>query len=183
MQDDNARLAEALARCAGRDSEALRLIFELEGPRLVAVAQRILRRRDLAEEVVQDAFVQIWQKSSQFTRGAGSARGWIYAIVRNRCLNVLRDGRLEAVAPDGDASGLAEAAAAEEGIAAFHRLGQESRLRACLDALDEAKRRGILMAYVSGYTHGEIAGRLRVPLGTVKAWIRRGLAALRECMA
>lgn len=183
MQDDNARLAEALAACARQDAEALRLIFESEGPRLVAVAQRILRRRDLAEEVVQDAFVQIWQKAGQFAPGAGSARGWIYAIVRNRCLNVLRDGRRETVAPDGDAAGLAEAVAAEEGIAAYYRLDDESRLRACLATLDATKRQGILMAYVSGYTHGEIAGRLRVPLGTAKAWIRRGLAALRECMA
>jgi RNA polymerase sigma-70 factor, ECF subfamily len=103
--------------------------------------------------------------------------------VRNRCLNVLRDGRRETVAPDGDAASLAEAVAVEEGLAAYYRLDDESRLRACLDTLDAAKRQGILMAYVSGYTHGEIAGRLRVPLGTAKAWIRRGLAALRECIA
>lgn len=183
MQHDDAPLADALARCARRDEAALRLIFDREGQHLVAVAQRILRRRELAEEVVQDAFVQIWQKAGQFSAGTGSARGWIYAIVRNRSLNVLRDGRRELPAPDGDVEGLAETAAAAEGIAAFDRLGTKSRLRACLDGLDEAKRRSILMAYVSGYTHGEIAGHLRVPLGTAKAWVRRGLALLRECMA
>jgi RNA polymerase sigma-70 factor (ECF subfamily) len=183
MQPDDAPLADALARCARRDAAALRLIFEREGQQLVAVAQRILRRRELAEEVVQDAFVQIWQKSGQFAAGSGSARGWIYAIVRNRCLNVLRDGRRELPAADGDVASLAETAAAEEGIAAYHRLAAKSRLRACLDTLDETKRQSILMAYVSGYTHGEIAGHLKVPLGTAKAWVRRGLALLRECMA
>ena len=61
-------------------------------------------------------------------------------------------------------------------------LDRQSRLRSCLEALDETKRRSVLMAYISGYTHGEIAGRLGVPLGTAKAWVRRGLVALRECM-
>ena len=65
----------------------------------------------------------------------------------------------------------------------MHRLDRNSRLRGCLGALDETKRQGILLAYVGGYSHGEIAGRLRIPLGTAKSWIRRGLASLRECMA
>jgi RNA polymerase sigma-70 factor, ECF subfamily len=68
-------------------------------------------------------------------------------------------------------------------LSAFAALDRDSRLRACLDTLDDTRRRGILMAYVGGYSHGEIAGRLRLPLGTAKSWIRRGLAALRECMA
>jgi RNA polymerase sigma-70 factor (ECF subfamily) len=65
----------------------------------------------------------------------------------------------------------------------LHRLDRNSRLRDCLGALDETKRQGILLAYVGGYSHGATAGRLRIPLGTAKSWIRRGLASLRECMA
>ena len=76
----------------------------------------------------------------------------------------------------------------EDGQTAFAadilgELDESSRLKACLQALDETKRKSIVMAYMSGYSHGEIAGRLSVPLGTAKAWIRRWLAALRECMA
>ena len=72
---------------------------------------------------------------------------------------------------------------ATEVVAVWQKLDRNSRLYECLGSLDETKRQGILMAYVAGYSHGEIAGRLRIPLGTTKSWIRRGLIALRECMA
>ncbi|MBO3760224.1 sigma-70 family RNA polymerase sigma factor [Ciceribacter sp. L1K22] len=174
-------LADAIAGCASGDKTALRRIFDSEGGKLVAVAERILRRRDLAEEAVQDAFLRIWTHSHQYAPDRGSARGWIYAIVRNRALNLLRDGRREFTVDEVEA--IQEAERSDEIMAAWHRLDRDARLRDCLGALDETRRRGILMAYVGGYTHGEIAGRLRIPLGTAKSWIRRGLTALRECMA
>jgi RNA polymerase sigma-70 factor (ECF subfamily) len=119
----------------------------------------------------------------QYTPERGSARGWITAIVRNRALNMLRDGKREELLAEEQLEILQETDQMDEIMAAWHRLDRTSRLRDCLGSLDEIKRRGILMAYVGGYTHGEIAGRLRIPLGTAKSWIRRGLSALRECMA
>lgn len=174
-------LSKALAACAKGDRLALRRIFDEEAGRLVAVAERIVRRRELAEEVVQEAFIRIWTHAYQYSADRGSARGWIYAIVRNRALNLLRDGRREHSVEEVET--LRETEQADEIMAAWHRLDRNSRLYDCLSLLDETKRRGILMAYVSGYSHGEIAGRLRTPLGTTKSWIRRGLLALRECMA
>ncbi|WP_099866342.1 sigma-70 family RNA polymerase sigma factor [Pararhizobium haloflavum] len=173
--------AEALSRCANGDRAALKALFEAEAGRLIAVAERILRRRDVAEEVVQDAFIQIWRKADQYSADRGSARGWIYAVVRNRALNVLRDGRREDLADEADLTRLSETANLHDDRV-LDRLDATSRLRQCLQQLDEAKRRSLLMAYMSGYTHGEIAGRMNVPLGTAKAWVRRGLSALRECM-
>lgn len=183
MQDQQKRLADALAGCAGGDRDALRVIFELEGARLVAVAQRILRRRELAEDVVQETFIQIWTKAGQYAPDRGSARGWIYAIARNRALNLLRDGRRLEFTEEDSLADLQDAEHMTHADAIWTDLDQQNRLRDCLSRLDEAKRRSILMAYMSGYTHGEIAGRLKVPLGTAKAWVRRGLASLRECMA
>ncbi len=174
-------LGGALAACAKGDRNALRSIYDQEAGRLVAVAERIVRRRDLAEEVVQESFIRIWTHAHQYKQDCGSARSWIYAIVRNRALNLLRDGKREITVEDVGV--LREGEDANELIAAWQSLDRSSRLYECLGALDETKRRGILMAYVNGYTHGEIAGRLRMPLGTVKSWIRRGLTALRECMA
>ncbi|HEV7322947.1 MAG TPA: sigma-70 family RNA polymerase sigma factor [Ensifer sp.] len=174
-------LASALAGCAKGDKTALRLIFDREAGRMVAIAERIVRRRDLAEEVVQESFIRLWTHAHQYQPDRGSARGWIYAIVRNRALNLLRDSSRELTIEEVDA--LREREQAHQVIAAWYQLDQSSRLYHCLGALDETKRRGILMAYVHGYSHGEIAGRLRVPLGTAKSWIRRGLSALRECMA
>ncbi|MGP4667094.1 sigma-70 family RNA polymerase sigma factor [Agrobacterium pusense] len=173
-------LDKALAACAKGDRSALRRIFDQEAGRLIAVAQRIVGRRELAEEVVQEAFIRIWTHAYQYSADRGSARGWIYAIVRNRALNLLRDGKLEHSVEEVEA--LQEAEQADAIMGAWHRLDTQSRLHECLGSLDETKRHGILMAYVGGYSHGEIAGRLRVPLGTAKSWIRRGLLTLRECM-
>jgi RNA polymerase sigma-70 factor, ECF subfamily len=174
--------AEALALCAKGDRAALKALFEAEAGRLIGVAERILRRRDLAEEVVQDSFIVIWRNAGQYAPDRGSARGWVYAIVRNRALNMLRDGRREELTDDAALDGLRDEAGLANADGAVMALDRQSRLRSCLEALDETKRRSVLMAYISGYTHGEIAGRLGVPLGTAKAWVRRGLVALRECM-
>ena len=176
MKTDAESLEANLVRCARGERDALRAIFDGEGGRMLAVSMRILKRRDLAEEAMQDAFVQIWTKAHQFAPDRGSAQGWIVAIVRNRALNMLRDGKREEATDDDSLSRMAEKAGFDEAQAAYSTLDASSRLRACLSALDETKRKCILMTYVSGYTHGEVAGRLDVPLGTAKAWIRRGLA-------
>ncbi|NTF44111.1 sigma-70 family RNA polymerase sigma factor [Rhizobium rhizogenes] len=183
MLDPQQMLAGALNGCARGDKAGLRIIFETEGPRLIAVALRILKRHDLAEEIVQEAFLQIWSKASHYSPERGSARGWIYAIVRNRALNALRDGKRWELADAETLERLQDEAQDAFSTDLLDGLDQESRLRRCLAQLEEPKRKSILMAYISGYTHGEIAGRLRVPLGTAKAWVRRGLASLRECMS
>jgi RNA polymerase sigma-70 factor, ECF subfamily len=175
------RLQQALMQCAAGERQGLRTIFELESARLLGVAMRILKRRDLAEEIVQEAFVTIWRKSGQYSPGKGSARGWIYTIVRNRALNRLRDDRWEVVTDDEWLATLRQDDHSHN--EAWEQLNEADQLRRCLEALDEPKRQSILLAYVSGYSHGEIAGRLKAPLGTTKAWIRRGLLMLRECLS
>lgn len=176
--------AALLAGCAGGDRQALRALFEAEGPRMTGVARRILRRHDLAEEAVQDAFVAVWQKAAQYDPARGAALGWIYAVLRNRALNMLRNSAREDLTAPEDIDAARESAPMEDPAdEAWERLDASSRLRACLEALDPLKRRCVLMAYVLGFTHGEIAGRLATPLGTVKAWVRRGLGSLRECMS
>lgn len=181
MGGQSDELAKAIAACVRRDRSGLRTIFDQEAGRLLAVAHRILRRRELAEEVLQEALIRIWTHAHQYAPDQGSAKGWIYAIVRNRALNALRDGKREQAVDDIDT--LKEADHSNEILNAWHQLDQKSQLRDCLRSLDKNKRDGILMAYVGGYTHGEIAGRLQIPLGTAKSWVRRGLSALRACMA
>lgn len=170
--------AETLFACARGDKSALRTLFLAEGPRLVGVAQRILRRRDLAEEAVQEAFVQIWTNAASFDPSIGSARSWIYAIVRYRALNMVRRESRETSVPSEEIDELQDA----EAEASWASLPDRSALRSCLEGIQPPRRDALLMAYVLGLTHGEIAGRLRVPLGTAKGWVRRALIALRECM-
>lgn len=173
-------IAAALASCARGDRGALRMIYDREAPTLLAVAARIVRRRELAEEVLQDAFVQIWRRAGSFDPARGSGRSWIYAVVRNRALNQLRDDRHQ---PVEDSELEAYVAREEDLDDAYERLAESNALRRCLARLDPTRRRAVLLAYVAGLTHGEIAGRLGAPLGTVKAWIRRSLTSLKGCMS
>lgn len=183
MGDEQEKLAAALKACAAGDRKGLALIYESEAARMVTVAERILRRHDLAEEIVQEAFLQIWNKAWQYDQSRGSARGWIFSIVRSRSLNALRDGGREDLTETDSLERLQDEGADALYHDLFDQLDTASRLRACLDRLDGLRRKTVMMAYVSGYSHGEIAGRLKLPLGTAKAWIRRSLSALRECMA
>lgn len=180
---DLGKLRDALLACAKNDADGIDTILRLEGARLLGVARRMLGHQALAEDALQDAMVQIWRKAGQFRAEDGSARGWIYAVLRNRCRNILRDGRRLSTLSPQELSRLQEArqdALADDG---WEMLPGSSRLRDCLDQLDGKSRHAILLAHVAGYSHGEIAAAKGVPLGTAKSWIRRGLTALRGCLS
>jgi RNA polymerase sigma factor (sigma-70 family) len=170
----------ALEACAQGERTALRSIYERELRWLLAVAQRIVRDRELARDVVHDAFVQIWQRASTYQRTLGSGRGWIYTVVRHRALDVARSAGRETLAGD-DIEMLADTAAAS---AAGHLPGLDTEaLARCLDTLEATKRDCIVLAFVEGYTQEQIARHLATPVGTVKSWIRRGLLSLKRCLS
>lgn len=174
-------LAEALRRCASGDRAPLRAIYDAEAPRMLGVAMRLLRRRALAEEAVHDTFMQVWQRAATFDPSRGEARTWLYAILRHRALNILRTETRTDLVDDFEPMGLTSDEEDPETIAL--RLSDTGALKRCLERLEPVRRQAILLAYVNGLTHGELAGRLNVPLGTMKSWIRRSLLQLRECLA
>lgn len=174
----------ALLACARGERFAFRALYEREGRWLLGVALRIVRDRERAEDVLHDAFLQVWQSAASYQPALGSARGWIYTVVRHRALKELRDsGRATAFDP----SELAVLSDRQQ--SALHDLHGDDRgldpqaLERCLQRLEQARRACVLHAFVDGYTHEQIAERLQTPLGTVKSWIRRSLASLKECMA
>ena len=159
---------------------ALEDLYAREAPRMIGIAERILRRRALAEEAVHDAFLAAWRHAGERHGEAGSARGWLYAIVRNRALNILRGERRLDLSDD---SSVFEAVSEEpDPEAVTVGLSENAALRRCLEGLEPERRKAILLAFVQGLTHGELAERLGLPLGTLKSWIRRGLLQLRECL-
>lgn len=175
--------AAELAAIARGNEQALQRLYRHEARFLLGVAARIVRDRALAEDVLHDAFIAIWHKADSYDAGKGEARGWIYSIVRHKALNLVRNS-LRLVPADEQVIEAIEAEHAAANIAdAFDIEADLGRLQGCLERLDVAKRNSILYAYVDGCTHGEIAQRLQSPLGTVKAWIKRGLASLKECMS
>ena len=175
-----------LAACAAGDRTAMQRLYTQEGARLLGVVERIVRDRALAEDIVHDACVNIWTRAASFERTLGSARGWIYSVARNLALNAVRDGHREVAVDDETAAALDARASLEawhDMADAFAWQDSAGRIGPCLEQLEPVRRNCILHAYVDGFSHGEIARRLDAPLGTVKAWIKRSLAALRECMA
>ncbi|QUS41207.1 sigma-70 family RNA polymerase sigma factor [Tardiphaga alba] len=169
-----AQLAAALARCAAGDHAALKMIYASEAPKMIGVARRILFRQDLAEEAVHDAFVRIWRSAASFDPHRGSARGWLYAVVRNRALSIHRNEHRYDASDDSAFDIDCEAT--------MTQMPETSALRQCLERIDRPRRDVVVLAYVHGMSHGELAGKLKVPLGTVKSWIRRSLFSLQECM-
>ena len=174
-------LADALARCARGDRDALRIIYDSEAPAMIGIAMRVLRRLDMAEEAVHDSFLRIFQNAASFDPARGSARAWLYTIVRNRALNIVRGEARTDLVDDFESFGLEDESDSPE--MAMSRLSDARSLKRCLETLAPERRKLILLAYTHGLTHGEIAGKLNQPLGTVKSWIRRSLISLRECLA
>ncbi|MDI6027187.1 sigma-70 family RNA polymerase sigma factor [Corticibacterium sp. UT-5YL-CI-8] len=180
--DDRDQFCDGLlTRVARGDRDALGDLFNSEAGRLIAIARRILRRGELAEEAVQESFIAVWRNATRFDPARGNARAWLTTIVRNRALNMLRDGsRMDLVTEDEIAD--YQDRSGEAGIA-YGTLGEGDALRHCLSQLEDKKRHSILLAYVVGFSHGEIAAKLDAPVGTVKAWIRRGVISLQECLS
>lgn len=161
-----------LAACARGERQALQDLYVQESSRLLGVAKRLVRDTALAEDIVHDAFLKIWGGAARFDPARGSARGWMFSVTRHLALNFIRDNNRE-VQGEIDMQDNAET---------FDAQVHSSRIHLCLERLEPARRSCILHAYVDGYSHAEISHKLGTPLGTVKAWIKRSLTALRECM-
>jgi RNA polymerase sigma-70 factor, ECF subfamily len=171
-------LETLLGRCADGDRTAFRQLYDRTAPQLHAVALRITRQRSLAADAVHDAFLQVWQRAGRFDSDRGSAETWLISLARYRALDLVRRQGREITTgeipdrADEDPDPLARLTEHREGAA----------LRRCLDRLEIDKRQLVMMAFLDGLTHAELATRLKAPLGTVKSWIRRGLQDLRRCL-
>jgi RNA polymerase sigma-70 factor (ECF subfamily) len=152
-----------LVACARGDRSALRRIYEQEASRLLGVALRILRRRDLANDALHDAFLQIWEKSGSFDPGRGAGRAWIFSVVRHRALNMLRDHSREGPIDEAMLAEIPDSAA--DPAYSLSLLCDAQSLKHCLEALGPSQRTSILLAYVDGYSHAQVAQRLNASRG------------------
>ena len=183
---EQAELTALLAGIAGGDQRAFAALYERCSPHLFALLLRMLRRRDWAEEALQDCFLKVWQKSETYAPDKGAPMTWLMTIARYRALDLIRMKRPEFSDSDlesEDGQSVEQAADPSEDPA--RRAAEQEglgMLERCMKGLEPEQRDSVLLAFYEGYTHSELAKRLKAPLGTVKSWVRRGLQKLQDCL-
>ena len=170
-------LAQLLQRCAGQDPAAFRTLYDKTSPILFARLLRMLRRRSVAEEVLQDVYVRIWQRAAQFEAHRGRALAWMVTIARYCAIDLMRRERMTLVSDDAIAD-IADEAPGEPG-----GIEKPNNFDFCIGQLSDITRKCLTLAFIEGRSHDDIARLTTNPLGSVKSWIRRGLLALKECLA
>lgn len=172
---------EALLRaCAGGDHAALHSLYTGTAPQLFGLALRILRNRELAEEILQDCFILVWRNAHTFDPGRGNAMAWLARIVRNRCIDAIRRRGRETPLSDASIEDWEDPTPHPADRAVLS--GDARRLQDCLDKLEEGPRKALTLIYYQGMTYQEVAAHVNVPLGTVKSWVRRSLVRLKGCL-
>lgn len=168
-----------LAAAGRQDTAAFRALYDAAAPKLFGFALRILRKRELAEEALQEGFVSIWHAAPHYEAGLAAPLTWMAAIVRNKALDILRrtDDTVELdheAFRDEYASTPAEAS----------EMSSDARaLAACMARLEGLHRLAIGLAFFHDLSHTEVAQRMSLPVGTIKTWIRRGMEKLRNCLS
>jgi RNA polymerase sigma-70 factor (ECF subfamily) len=183
MDVDAARsqLAAALVRAGVGDRSALRIVYQDTSAKLFGVLLRILGDRSEAEDVLQDVYVTVWRKAALYDPARSSPITWLVAIARNRAIDRLRSGAVNRkMAPIEEAEDIHDPAPGALDVVV--KTEQRARLATCLGELEEKTSKAIRSAFYDGATYEELAGRMGVPLGTMKSWIRRGLLKLRACL-
>lgn len=173
-------LDRLLTQTAAGDQSAFAELYRRSSSRLYGVCLRMLRERGEAEDVLQEAWVAVWHRAALFNASKASAMTWLVTLVRNKAIDRLRQRREQLL---DDPALLDDLRDEDPSPAAGAENSQEyRRLRDCLDQLEPQQRRSVREAFFSGATYNELATRCKVPLGTMKSWIRRSLLQLRTCL-
>ncbi len=173
-------LADLIEQVAKGDRRALRAVHDRTSAKLFGVCLRICRDRDAAEDVLQDVYLKVWNRAGRFDRSCASPITWLCAVARNAAIDWLRKHG----APALPAAAMTEESGAGIGDAIEAMAADEDRAHIfdCLEALPPNQQRAIRLAFFDGSSHSELADIMKVPLGTTKSWIRRGLLQLRGCL-
>jgi RNA polymerase sigma factor (sigma-70 family) len=179
------QLIALIDRVAQRDAQALRQLYDATSSKLYAVAMRVVSNTEHAEDVLQDAYLNIWRIAADYRASLSPPMAWMGVVVRSRALDFLRKRKAEqslggpemdeqlSNTLEGDTPNPMDTSMASEQAWALHE---------CLRKIEAKPREVLTLAYFRDLSHGELAEQLRLPLGTVKTWIRRSLEQLRACM-
>ena len=183
--DRSVRLAALLSRVALGDQAAFADLYRQTSSHLYGVALRIVREGSAAEEIVQEAYVSVWHHAGSYEVARSQPLTWMTAIVRNRCLDLLRRRELDTVtmtADDDDGKEFDLPSGDPTPVEMLLAGAEAQSVRNCVDKLDAGQKQAVALAFYQGLSHAELAAHMRQPLGTVKSWVRRGLERLKTCL-
>lgn len=173
-------LVAALEGVARGERDCLETVYQMTSAKLLGVIVRIERDRETAEDVLQDVYIKVWRRAGRFDDSRASPITWLCAIARNAAIDSCRSHGREATMGDDWLPEIEDdAAPADEMLCDME---DAARVNRCLEGLQRDHRRSIRLAFFDGLSHSELAERIGVPLGTMKSWIRRGLASLKGCL-
>lgn len=177
---DQDELMRLLQRVAGKDRQAFQALYGSVAARMFGLCLKLASQRELAEEALQESFIQIWHNAGEYQSDRGSPLAWMMTIARYRTLDLIRSRNARPIGGDDHLDHVEDTRSGplDESL----RRSGSAQLTGCLEQLSEAQRDSILLAYYRGFTHDELSAALSTPIGTVKSWIRRGLMALKRCL-
>ena len=179
-------LPSLMSRVALHDRAAFERLYRATCAHLLGIAFRILNNRDRAEEVLQEAFMNVWHGAGGYNAALATPMTWLINIVRNKAIDSLRAGKAERASTvaldDEDGSHDVAADAALQPQQLLDDSLVKGRIADCMGTLHPSQRQALALAYYRGMVHTDIAEALNAPLGTAKAWVRRGLDKLKDCL-
>jgi RNA polymerase sigma-70 factor, ECF subfamily len=180
MQSTRQHLDSLLGSVAKGDEAAFAELYQATSSKLFAIAVRILRSREAAEEVIQECYFRVWEKAGDFNPALASPLTWMAAIVRNRCIDEVRRKVPKGVDDETVLDNLA--GDDEHPLVGLERQEDVARLMRCMEGLEPEKKQMVRLAYLDGMSREDLAQKFGRPEGTIKTWLHRSLAQLKGCL-
>jgi RNA polymerase sigma-70 factor, ECF subfamily len=174
-------LADLIARTAAGDRAAFAAVYQATRLKLYGITLRILKRHDLAEEVLQEVYVKVWERAGGFDPTKTSAITWLAALARNRAIDEIRRAKARPTVDEDAAGQIADTAPLA--LAGLETRERDGRLADCLQRLEAPRAEMIKLAYLEGLSREALADRYGHPVPTIKTWLRRGLKQLKDCLS
>lgn len=169
-----------IAAVAKGDEPAFERLYAATRAKLYGVVLRILRRQDISEEVIQEAYIRIWNNAGQFNPGVASPITWMVSIARNKAIDVVR--KRGETSLEEEPSAMEVAADTPDPLARREMTEELKRLLECVGRLEPDRQKLVLLAYYNGWSREQLAEKFGAPVNTVKTWLRRSMLDVRGCL-
>jgi RNA polymerase sigma-70 factor (ECF subfamily) len=173
-------LTDLLKQVGAGDQSAFEQLYNATSAKLYGIILRILKRRDLADEILQETYVKVWDYALKFDPEKGSPITWLAAIARNRALDEVRRSKPVSLLDDDVISQIPDTQPLPGDM--ILQREDNKKLADCLDTLQDDRKTLVISAYLDGLSREELAIQLGHPIGTIKVWLHRSLKQLKDCL-